>query len=322
MSFHELFSQSTIVEIPLFQREYVWTQKQFTRMINEIDAIIDGADSSRFLGAVIAVKKSDHPSEPAIYEVVDGQQRLTSLFLFTIAAVQVAARKKEVEYAKSLIKKYLIIDWWEKDNTAMVTGYKDRLQFNTIFEQLFRIPSLQDWLPQMTNLPHPSGDENGKFIKQYNRMRRLLEKRYTEKGIDGVEEFLNCAITKMTFVFITLNDPSNATKVFEGLNDPGIPIGIGDLVRNEVFSKISSEPQRAFQVHRDEWLPFTQKLKDNYDKYFFPYAIIESSINNADLFRGLRRIWGEVNEPREIIDKLDYYTQPFMAILGLKTTCI
>ena len=50
MSFHELFSQSTIVEIPLFQREYVWTQKQFTRMINEIDAIIDGADSSRFLG--------------------------------------------------------------------------------------------------------------------------------------------------------------------------------------------------------------------------------------------------------------------------------
>ena len=32
MSFHELFSQSTIVEIPLFQREYVWTQKQFTRM--------------------------------------------------------------------------------------------------------------------------------------------------------------------------------------------------------------------------------------------------------------------------------------------------
>ena len=41
LSFHDLFSQNTIVEIPLFQREYVWTKRQFTRMISEMDAIND-----------------------------------------------------------------------------------------------------------------------------------------------------------------------------------------------------------------------------------------------------------------------------------------
>ena len=42
MSFHELFSQATQVTIPLFQREYVWTEKQLKRMIEEIDIIQNG----------------------------------------------------------------------------------------------------------------------------------------------------------------------------------------------------------------------------------------------------------------------------------------
>lgn len=56
-------------------------------------------------------------------------------------------------------------------------------------------------------------------------------------------------------------------------------------------------------------------MGDSFDKYFFPYAIIkEPNINNADLFRGLRKIWGKTTNPEDIIRTLDYYTTPFIAI--------
>ncbi len=169
-------------------------------------------------------------------------------------------------------------------------------------------------------LPEKSGSDKGRYINQFNRIKSFLQKRYKENGIDHLKEIVTAAQTKLTFVFILLKDPSNATTVFEGLNDPGIPIGIGDLVRNEVFSKINGDADKAHAIHRDIWLPFRDKLGEHFDNYFFPYAIInESSIKNADLFRGLRKLWvdkksPDKKSPEDIIKQLDNYTVPYLAI--------
>ncbi len=137
MSFHELFSQSTQIQIPLFQREYVWTEKQFKRMIEEIDIIVDGEDTNRFLGAIIAVRREANPSQPQPFEIVDGQQRLSTLYLFVLAAAYVAARNKEDDYAKGLINTNLMIDWWQNGiNTKLVPSFADRNQFCQAFGQL------------------------------------------------------------------------------------------------------------------------------------------------------------------------------------------
>ena len=312
MSFHELFSQTTQVRIPLFQREYVWTEKQFKRMIDEIETIVSGEDTNRFLGAVIAVRRPANPAEPQPYEIVDGQQRLSTLYLFVLAAAYVAAKNKEDDYARGIINTNLIIDWFQSGvNTKLVPSFADRNQFCGAFQQLINTGNLSDWLGVKTKLPENSGPEKGRYINQFNRIKSYLQKQYKEFGIDHLKEIVTVAQTKLTFVFILLKDPATATTVFEGLNDPGIPIGIGDLVRNEVFSKISDRPEKAETIHRDVWLPFRNKLGNHFDKYFFPYAIIkEPNINNADLFRGLRKIWGETTEPEEIINTLEYYSTP------------
>jgi hypothetical protein len=55
ISFHELFSQATQVTIPIFQREYVWTEKQLKRIMEEIDMILNREDTNINLGAVIVL---------------------------------------------------------------------------------------------------------------------------------------------------------------------------------------------------------------------------------------------------------------------------
>ena len=257
-----------------------------------------------------------NPSQPQPYEIVDGQQRLSTLFLFVLAAAYVAARNGEDDYATGLINTNLIIPWWQNGvNTKLVPSFADRNQFCQAFQKLIKTGNFSDWLGVKVKLPEKSGPEKGRYITQFNRITKFLQKRYTDKGLEELQKIVTAAQTQLTFVFILLKDPSNATTVFEGLNDPGIPIGIGDLVRNEVFSKISAQPERAHAIHRDVWLPFRNKLGEYFDQYFFPYAIIqETSIKNADLFRGLRKIWGKTNEPEEIIAQLEKYATPYLAI--------
>ncbi len=315
MSFHELFSRRTIVSIPLFQREYVWGEKQFKRMVQEIDIILNKEETNRFLGAVIAVKRNTHPTEPDKYEIVDGQQRLTTLFLFVLAAAAVLAKNNEDSSAKNLIVNYIINENFQGINTKLIPSFADRGQFNNAFQQLINSGDLNNWLGVKATLPSKSGSDHGKYVNQFKRIKDFLQKRFDESGSSQLDEIILIVATKLTFVYILLKDPATATTVFEGLNDTGVAIGIGDLVRNEVFSKIGDDSAKAEALHRDSWEPFRDNLGEYFDKYFFPYALIQdSNLTSSELFRGLRKIWGQVAKPEEIIYKLEEYTGSYLAL--------
>jgi len=139
LSFHQLTSTSSVLRIPLFQRPYVWTKKQLERMISEVEAIRNEEDISRFLGAVIAVTRPTNPSQPTPHEIVDGQQRLTTMYIFLLAAAQVAAREGKIEYARGLISTNLIVDWAQEisTNTKLQPSIGDRAQFIDITRGAF-----------------------------------------------------------------------------------------------------------------------------------------------------------------------------------------
>lgn len=319
MNFSDLFTRPNAVTIPLFQREYVWTEKQWARMRREIELIADGQDNSRFLGALIAIKRdSGNPATPDQFEIVDGQQRLTTLFLFILAAAFVAAKNKQNDLASGIINQMLIINWSREGvNTKLIPSFSDRAQFNGVFNQVITLGNLSSQFVPIVNLPQSSGKQAGRLSKQFSRIKAYLTKVYKDQGLERFQLLIESARNRMTFVYILLKDASNATTVFEGLNDPGIPIGIGDLIRNEVFSKVSESPQEALNVHQNLWVPFHDKLGDDFDKYFFPYGIIQSSsVTRADLFHLLREGWGDIENPAEIIQRLEEYADEFLLLAG------
>lgn len=245
MSFYELMSQSAQLRVPLFQRPYVWAEKQLKRMVLELDSIIDGEDSNRFLGAIIAVRRMANPADPQPYEIVDGQQRLTTLYLFILAAALVSARNGDIEYATALVNSNLIVPWSKTiPNTKLVPSSSDRGQLKNIYSQLFAIKGLLEWLPETVRLPEVTGDTKGKLEAQFSRIRKLLERRSKEHGAEALKNYIEAARTRLTFVFILLKDPSTATTVFEGLNDPGVPIGVGDLVKMKFSPRLVTLKRR------------------------------------------------------------------------------
>ena len=62
--------------VPIYQRNYAWSEIQIVQLIEDIESSIDGSNKNYFLGNLI-VNQTDNN----VYEVIDGQQRLTTLYL-------------------------------------------------------------------------------------------------------------------------------------------------------------------------------------------------------------------------------------------------
>ncbi|MBA7672445.1 hypothetical protein ES703_80622 [subsurface metagenome] len=256
--------------------------------------------------------------EPTPHEIVDGQQRLTTLYLFLLAAAQVAAREGHTEYARGLISTNLIVDWAQElaSNTKLQPSIGDRGQFSKIFEKVSNTGELSDWLPVKARLPQQAGQETGALLRQYNRIQKYLRKKVETSGFDALGDIVEAVRNSLTFVFILLKDPGSATTVFEGLNDPGVPISVGDLVKNEVFARIGYDEPKAQLLHDQCWVPFRDKFVDSFDEYFFPYCVIfKSSTSRTEMFGELRKLWDGL-DAKEIVERLEEYATPFLAIHG------
>src|ERR1700722_6899770 len=88
---HQLFADSARYKAPIFQRYYVWGKKEFTALCDDIE---NGDPAiGQFLGAIVLkdLGRPSGPSSPTSYLLIDGQQRLTTLYLVLLALAKMAA---------------------------------------------------------------------------------------------------------------------------------------------------------------------------------------------------------------------------------------
>ena len=98
----KIFSSDFDYEIPSFQRPYAWTEEETGDLFDDLyDFYVNEAeDEQYFLGSIVLVKEDDKPHA----EVIDGQQRLTTLtILFSVMASKMSG-KKRMQFEKYIIE--------------------------------------------------------------------------------------------------------------------------------------------------------------------------------------------------------------------------
>jgi len=125
----------------------------------------------------------------------------------------------------------------------------------------------------------------------------------------------------MSVVQIDVFDPTNGPKIFDSLNSRQEPMTIGDLIRNEIFSRVANQSSEEIErLDRDRWQPFYEKFrqgdKNLFDSYFFPYGLIQNpNLAKSEVYGHLREAWREADSPDEIIDQLARYQDAFIDIV-------
>ena len=320
-SISDLLSGDIVFSIPYFQRPYRWEPKRLTQLNADILAVVDGRADSHFLGAVIIYGRPSNPSDPKVYEVIDGQQRLTTIFLYLCGIVRTFCVNGEHAEASSLFFKYLVIS----RNTSLFTNSKlqsckdDRAQLNYVFASLMADDKFASQVAPFKYLPLPAtGADRGRLRNNYHAALRFFDKEVAEAGIQRLRDIYRVLVELLSVVQIDVWDPTNGPKIFDGLNSQQQPMTTGDLVRNEIFSKVAGRsPAEVEIIDQASWQPFYVKFANNegslFDDYFFPYGLIlNPNLKKSEVYAHLRDGWRKKEDPSEIIKEIAVFQDAFL----------
>lgn len=325
--FGALLEGNKYYKIPPFQREYKWKRAQIDNLVEDLERLADGEEDAHFMGAIIMDQQPTGPAEPTVYEVIDGQQRLTTVYLMICAAVEVLLRQNQTETAGSYAVTYIMTrEGVNKYKSSLVPSLPDQGDLNWVIDQLWEkglksqlVGSAWEKLPLRER-------RNGQVEKVYQLWSKYLSKVYKSGGMGRLEAMMRAALTGLTAVQIVVKDPTSGPKIFDSLNSKQEPMTTGDLVRNEVFGKIArTDPIQAQALDKDLWQPFygsfIRDKENTFEGFFFPYGLIKDpQFKKSEVYPGLRKLWAD-RTPTQVIEELESYRKEYQDLVFGENAC-
>ncbi|CAN7176658.1 DUF262 domain-containing HNH endonuclease family protein [Pseudoxanthomonas sp. LjRoot168] len=295
VTLHQLFSADNVLRCPLFQRPYVWKKDNILRLWDDIDSVLEGQCDLRFLGALVFDNETaSTSSSPGLYWVIDGQQRLTTLYLSLCALALVAREAGASEFSEALAEEYLLSrKSTSRHQPKFAPTLRDTRQFNQVV-----LGSIGD--RAKVSQAKEAGEISGALSEAYE----LIKKEVRSKCLDAdgrvsgelVGKLREVLLEKLEFVEIRLGQKHDANEVFDRLNKEGARLGIVDLVRNEVLKRLKDDAAEAEDIYARRWRPFEESFEsaESMEGYFFPHALTrDSGITKSRTFISLAKRWSE-----------------------------
>lgn len=247
--------------VPVYQRNYTWTAgKEVKRFLDDLSSVLEGEHSNHFLGIIIYL---DSPIDFSSREfsVIDGQQRLTTLFLFLYAVRSIMKESGDDASINSLDGQYLTNPYVPNKNMK----FKLKPQVNDDDVYKYIVTDKESKIEDKTSKIY----KNYIFIKDYV---NELNKKFTLNDI-------LFALNKLYIVCIPLSEHDNAQKIFESINATGVKLTASDLIRNFLLMDIDSETQEKY--YENYWLELEKLLSRDSKKLetFFRFYLAVKNKN-------------------------------------------
>ena len=227
LSIEQMYKDFYIV--PPYQREYVWSDVDVQAFADDIYNEFYGAkgelvsDREYFIGSVVVCRTAHGP-----YDLIDGQQRMTTIFLFLCALRDVLRAMGE---AASKALEAMICDTRTGDDGNDLQDYRLLLQYEDSRDVLVRIA-------QGGSITASRDDTRsmGCIIEAYETLRNFLAAQFGNSAGE-IKQFFVAFIRRVKLIRIVTPDLTHALKVFETVNDRGVGLTAMDLLKNLLFMR-------------------------------------------------------------------------------------
>lgn len=261
-NFESLFKTSIQFEIPFFQRGYCWERKHWEQLfvdineqiLPELDTSENLEDVEHFFGPIVVLQKRTGNPELQQYLVIDGQQRITTIYLL-LAKIRHLIEEKSHESPSAseyfqFLSKYLINDIDNHDDYLKLKVFSckgDRLPaFKTVFNRNPNSPSLQ-----VDMLLYSPGTNKIDIFNKY--LDKKLRKDF--HSVPKLWQLSRILLKSLKIVWIPLDESKDDPQaIFESLNDRGMPLSASELLCNYLFRPIITANEEYESLHNDCWL--------------------------------------------------------------------
>lgn len=294
-NFLELIGNGKIYRVPLYQRDYSWTEEQWEDLWNDLYEMHGREKTRHYMGALVVESLSDRE-----FRIIDGQQRLATLSLLALAVIEQlrALVEQDIEPAPNRERAIALRNRFigEKDPASLQESSK-------LFLNQTDDPFYQDYLVQCREPINPRGlpTSNRRLWEcfRYFRQRLAGVDAFKRDGV-AVAEFLNETIARqLLFILISVDDELNAYTVFETLNARGLELSSTDLLKNYLFSRI--QVSADLEALQRRWRQLIATVRQERFPEFLRYHLLceHRQVRRQRLFKMVR---DSVREPRQVFD--------------------
>ncbi|MGG2093474.1 DUF262 domain-containing HNH endonuclease family protein [Bacillus sp. S13(2024)] len=236
--FKDLFGSKFAFKIPGYQRQYSWEKDQLEQLFDDIKEALEFEEESYFLGSVILQVISQKSDESGVYDVVDGQQRITTLTI--LLAVMRDLVKNSGAKRTLQAKVYQEADPYEDKPETVRLRVRDRDY------SFFKKHILEEG---GTLLPINEKDLTESQERMLEAMHIFTDK-FLENGQLNellVDKMIHFILNKCMFVYVKTGTFTSAFRLFSILNDRGMPLSNADLLKSTNLGAINEGERLHYQ---------------------------------------------------------------------------
>ncbi|WP_280510532.1 DUF262 domain-containing protein [Nocardia farcinica] len=317
-----VFRNDVRLVVPLFQRPYVWDEDEqwaplWEDVVDTFDRREEDEIAPHFLGAIVLEQKRGALGSLEVREVIDGQQRLTTLQIL-IAALRDTYLALDVKtrwlnrLTKTLENDADFIDGPGEEFKLWPTN-RDRSTYTEVMRGNYRDSTHDPALPRIAAA-------YVFFREQIDAFLARGDDDDTETVLDGLAEVL---LEHLEVVVIDLGIDDNAQVIFETLNARGTALRASDLIKNALFRTLQDSGRPVDKLYEKYWEPLEMPqwqtdvrlgrlLRPRLDIYvgFFLTVLLHREVQSHQLFTAARTYFGsDADRAQDFLIELARYAQ-------------
>jgi uncharacterized protein with ParB-like and HNH nuclease domain len=266
--------------VPLFQRPYSWEKKEWDVLWEDLVWLCENEEpKSHFIGSIVTMPTVSVPEGVSKFLLIDGQQRLTTIFIL-LTLLRDAAKKNDSGDLAEEIEQMMLVNPFKKggDYFKLLPTQVDRDSFKNLVQ--------------------------GKEIRADSRISQcyqFFERKLKQSGLEIIKALNKIISTRLSVVSIVLEYDDNPHLVFESLNAKGRPLTQSDLIRNYFFMRIHVDEQET--IHATYWEPMQTALGENLTECIRHYLMRNGAIvKQSDVYFTLKDRVGQSDALKALKD--------------------
>lgn len=281
-TFEEMFENPVRYEIPFFQRAYAWDRPNWKQLDDDIreqilkDVLEKIEDNNQefntdnlqeylleyehFFGAIVILEKNSLDPSLKRFYVIDGQQRITTVYLLIAIIVEVLKRKELSDSAKKYVN-YLDSLLKNKDTAYSKDDYNKLKVFSNKGDRLPTYLMLYGKNPSSNLL----ATDQQLYIPDNNKVdifRRYMRKKLQKQSVTYLWAYSQAVLKSLKIVWIPLREGKDDPQaIFESLNAKGTPLSASELLCSYIFKPLINEETSSHEkIHNEKWLKSISEL--------------------------------------------------------------
>jgi hypothetical protein len=313
-TFRQLLGNGLRYGVPPFQRDYSWADDEWDDLWQDMVGLFEeDGETAHYMGYLV-LQSADNKH----FEIIDGQQRITTLSIMILAGLghlqDLATAGKDA--ANNTQRKAQLQNSYVGYVDPVTLVPRSKLELNRHNNRFY-----QTYLVTLERLPQRGLNASEHLLrKAFNWFKDKIKTRVGMEENSGqrLAAFIDTLVDKLFFTVITVTDELNAFKVFETLNARGVRLSATDLLKNYLFSVVSSADihENELRALEERWERIVGLLgSESFPEFLRVFWNSRNRlVRKADLFKAIRKRITTREAAFELLRLLDHHAAVYTAL--------